>query len=50
MGGDGEIVVTNPDWDGFATQDAGVVERCGIGSSYFRVCQTAIGNAENFEV
>jgi hypothetical protein len=32
IAGDGEIIATNPAWDGFAMQNAGVPERCGVGS------------------
>lgn len=48
--GNGKIVATNSAWDGFAKRNGGVAERCGVGSSYFEVCQMAIDNGEDFEV
>ncbi len=50
IAGDGEIIATNPAWDGFAMQNAGVPERCGVGSSYFKVCQMALDNPADSEV
>jgi len=37
---EGIIVTTNRAWNNFSKENGGVNERCGIGASYFSVCQT----------